>query len=53
MRVPALIKGYLRLGGLVGQGAWIDHDFNTADVCLVLDTAQMNARRRSIYANPQ
>jgi len=53
VRIPALIKGYLRLGGVVGQGAWIDHDFNTTDVCLVLDTAQMNARRRSIYANSQ
>ena len=37
---PALIKAYLRLGGFVGEGAWIDHAFNTTDVCLVMDTAQ-------------
>lgn len=47
---PALIKAYLRLGGFVGQGAWVDHDFNTTDVCLVMDTTRMNARQRDIYA---
>jgi putative hemolysin len=47
--VPALIKAYLRLGGCVGEGAYIDHAFNTTDVCLVMDTAQMNARQRDIY----
>src|SRR3954462_10537403 len=31
-RVPPLIKGYLRLGGSVGDGAVIDHEFNTTDV---------------------
>ncbi len=49
LRVPALIKAYLRLGGFVGQGAWIDHAFNTTDVCLVLDTARMNDRQRNLY----
>ena len=48
-QVPALIKAYLRLGGFVGQGAWIDHAFNTTDVCLVLDTARMNERQRKLY----
>ena len=47
--VPALIKGYLRLGGFIGEGGFIDHAFNTIDVCLVLDTARMNPRQRSIY----
>lgn len=47
--VPALIKAYLRLGGVVGEGAYVDHAFNTTDVCLVLDTAQMNAKRRKLY----
>ncbi|KPP91112.1 MAG: ornithine-acyl[acyl carrier protein] N-acyltransferase [Rhodobacteraceae bacterium HLUCCA08] len=50
LQVPALIKAYLRLGGAVGEGAYIDRDFNTTDVCLVMDTAQLNARRRAIYA---
>ena len=46
---PALIKAYLRLGGFVGEGAWIDRAFRTTDVCLVMDTARMNDRQRAIY----
>ncbi|NOD67257.1 GNAT family N-acetyltransferase [Ruegeria sp. HKCCD7303] len=49
VQVPALIKAYLRLGGFVGEGAFIDHKFNTTDVCLILDTARMNDRQRRIY----
>ena len=49
VQVPALIKAYLRLGGFVGQGAWIDTAFNTTDVCLILDTAHMNDRQRRLY----
>jgi L-ornithine Nalpha-acyltransferase len=36
--LPPLIKGYLRLGGFVGDGAVIDADFNTVDVCVVVKT---------------
>ncbi len=50
VEVPALIKAYLRLGGFVGEGAYVDHDFNTTDVCLILDTARMNDRQRRIYS---
>lgn len=46
---PSLIKAYLRLGGMVGEGAFIDRDFNTVDVCLVLDTARMSAKHRAFY----
>lgn len=49
LATPALIKAYLRLGGLVGQGAFVDHAFNTTDVCLILDTAKMDARLRAHY----
>jgi len=37
-QLPPLIKGYLRLGGFVGDGAVIDHQFNTTDVCVVVKT---------------
>jgi L-ornithine Nalpha-acyltransferase len=37
-RVPPLIKGYLRLGGFVGDGAVIDREFNTTDVFIVVKT---------------
>jgi L-ornithine Nalpha-acyltransferase len=36
--LPPLIKGYLRLGGFVGDGAVVDADFNTVDVCVVVKT---------------
>lgn len=49
VQVPALIKAYLRLGGTVGQGAYIDHSFNTIDVCLVMDTARLTDAARSRY----
>lgn len=48
--VPALIKAYLRLGGMVGDGAFVDHAFNTVDVCLIVETARLKARQRAIYA---
>lgn len=47
--MPALIKAYLRLGGVVGEGAYVDHAFNTTDVCLIMDTAAMSDRQKRIY----
>ena len=49
LAVPALIKAYLRLGGKVGEGAFVDQAFNTTDVCLVMDTARINARQAKLY----
>lgn len=42
--LPPLIRGYLRLGGRVGDGAVVDHEFNTTDVCMVLETEHVTAR---------
>jgi putative hemolysin len=39
--LPPLIKGYLRLGGMIGEGAVIDHEFQTTDVCIIVVTDQM------------
>jgi putative hemolysin len=36
--LPPLIKGYLRLGGFVGDGAVVDRQFNTTDVAIVVKT---------------
>jgi len=47
--VPSLIKAYLRLGGCVGAGAWVDHRFNTTDVCLVLDINNLSEKQRALY----
>lgn len=42
--LPPLIKGYLRIGAMVGDGAVIDHQFGTTDVLIVLPVAGINAR---------
>ena len=49
LKLPSLIKAYLRLGGFVGEGAFIDRAFNTTDVCLTLDTRQINLRQARLY----
>lgn len=36
--LPPLIKGYLRLGGFVGDGAVVDRQFNTTDVSIIVKT---------------
>ncbi len=49
-QIPALIKAYIRLGGFVGEGAYVDHNFNTVDVCLIMDTERMVQRYRKFYS---
>ena len=48
-QIPALIKAYIRLGGFIGDGAYVDHEFNTIDVCLLMDTNRMVQRYRKFY----
>ncbi|MDP2699330.1 GNAT family N-acetyltransferase [Thalassospira sp.] len=47
--LPPLIKGYLRLGGYVGDGAVVDHQFNTTDICIVLPTEKVTDRYYKHY----
>ena len=47
--VPALIKAYLRAGGCVGEGAYVDRAFNTVDVCLVMEAARLGGRQAALY----
>lgn len=47
--LPPLIKGYLRLGAFIGDGAVIDHQFGTTDVLIVLPMAQITARYRERF----
>lgn len=47
--LPPLIKGYLRLGGVVGDGAVIDYDFNTIDVNMIVETANVTEKYLSHY----
>lgn len=43
-RVPALLKGYLRLGAWIGGEPSWDPDFNTADLFVLLPLARLEAR---------
>ena len=45
--MPALIKAYLRLGGVVGEGAFVDTEFNTTDVCMLLEVDRIPAESRA------
>ncbi len=47
--LPPLIKGYLRLGGYVGEGAVVDHDFNTTDICIIVVTDQITDKYFNHY----
>jgi putative hemolysin len=44
--LPPLIKGYLRLGGFVGDGAVVDYQFSTTDVSIVVKTDWVTAKYR-------
>ena len=37
--LPPLIKGYLRLGGCVGDGAVVDPQFDTVDICMLVEAS--------------
>lgn len=47
--LPPLIKGYLRLGAFVGDGAVIDHQFGTTDVLIVMPVSELNTRYVNYY----
>jgi putative hemolysin len=42
--LPPLIKGYLRLGAYIGDGAVVDHEFGTTDVLVVLPMSAVKQR---------
>jgi L-ornithine Nalpha-acyltransferase len=50
--LPPLIKGYLRIGCYVGDGAVIDHQFNTIDVLIILPVSAINPRYFSYFGQP-
>ncbi len=48
--LPPLIKGYLRLGGFVGDGAVIDDQFNTTDVLILVKTGWVTEKYREHFS---
>ena len=51
--LPPLIKGYLRLGARIGDGAVIDTQFNTIDVLIVLPVSAIDRRYFSHFGQPE
>jgi putative hemolysin len=51
-QMPPLIKAYLRVGGFVGEGAFVDHQFNTIDVCIIVKREMVTERYSQKYTNP-
>jgi putative hemolysin len=48
--LPPLIKGYLRVGGFVGDGAVVDREFNTIDVCIQVVTDAVTSKYLKHYS---
>lgn len=50
--LPPLIKGYLRLGAYVGDGAVIDRQFGTTDVLIILPVEKIDPRYFEHFGAP-
>jgi len=42
MKVPTLLRGYLKLGAKVSDSAIIDPEFNTTFLCIFVDSNKMH-----------
>ena len=51
--LPPLVKGYLRLGAMIGDGCVIDPDFRTVDVLIILPIERIGERYLQHYAPKQ
>jgi len=47
--MPPLVKGYLRLGAMFGEGAVVDAEFNTTDVLVILPISAISGRYVNYY----
>lgn len=44
-----MVKGYLRAGAWIGEGACVDLEFNAIDVCIVMPTARLGRKHRAHF----
>ena len=47
--LPPLVKGYLRIGGYIGEDAVVDHQFGTTDVLVIVPVANIDPRYAEYY----
>ncbi|MDC0226932.1 GNAT family N-acetyltransferase [Alphaproteobacteria bacterium] len=50
-KLPPLIKGYLRVGGRISDSFFVDYDFNTIDLCVVVKTENIDEKYKNKYLN--
>jgi len=48
--LPPLVKGYLRVGAMIGDGAFVDRQFNTVDVFVVMPVDRITSRYLDRFA---
>lgn len=48
-QLPAVLKGYVRVGASIGDGAFIDHQFQTTDVCIIVYPETMTKKYTDYY----
>ncbi|MDT7934872.1 MAG: GNAT family N-acyltransferase [Sphingomonadaceae bacterium] len=49
--LPPLVKGYLRVGAMIGDGAYLDRVFNTTDVFVIMPVDRITERYAGRYLN--
>ena len=51
VKLPPLIKGYLRAGGKVSHDCFVDYKFNTIDICVIVTTDKIDEKYKKKYLN--
>ena len=51
VKLPPLIKGYLRIGGKVSYDCFVDYKFNTIDLCVIVNTRNIDKKYKKKYLN--
>ncbi len=51
LKLPPLIKGYLRVGGKVSYDCFVDYEFNTIDLCMIVNTEKIDSRYKKKFLN--
>ena len=51
VKLPPLIKGYLRIGGKVSHDCFVDYKFNTIDLCVIVNTNNIDEKYKKKYLN--
>ena len=48
-QLPPLVKGYLRLNGIIGDGAMVDMQWKSVDICIMVEKATLSEKHVEYY----